>query len=209
MDSPTRPADPELLFAQRAWVKHLAAGLVGEADADDLAQEAMIRAMERPPRADSAARPWLRSVVRNLAAQWKRTEARRSYRQAAAARSEALPSTEELSARAELQRILVEEVLALDQSTKTVVLLRYFEGLSAAEIARRTGAAGSDDPRPVGAGARPPARTTRPPARRTARAVEPVSPGTRPRSPCDASSGCAGRPPADPSAPASGRDSSP
>ena len=45
----------------------------------------------------------------------------------------------ELTARAETQQCVGRAVLALEESLRETVLLRYFEGLSAAEIARRTG----------------------------------------------------------------------
>ena len=139
MDAEPR-IDPDRLFAQRGWILRLAEGLVGKADADDLAQDALIAALEKPPRRETALRPWLRSVVRNLGAQWRRGEGRRARRQEAVARAERLPATDALVERAELQRMLAEEVVRLGEPQKTVVLLRYFEGLSSAEIARRTGA---------------------------------------------------------------------
>jgi len=139
MDTAPRRIDPERLFAQRAWVVSLARNLVGRTDADDVAQDALCAALEQPPRYEASLRPWLASVVRNLALQRRRSEARRRRRQGVAARPELLPATDELAARAELQRNLAEEVLALAEPYKTVVLMRYFEGLSAAEIARRTG----------------------------------------------------------------------
>src|SRR5262245_40540411 len=38
-----------------------------------------------------------------------------------------------------MQRLLVESVLALPEGERTAILLRYFEGLAAEEIARRSG----------------------------------------------------------------------
>lgn len=50
---------------------------------------------------------------------------------------QALPSAAELVAKAEAQRTLVDAVLHLDEPYRSTVLLRFFEELSAAEIARR------------------------------------------------------------------------
>ena len=51
-----------------------------------------------------------------------------------------VPTPEELVARAETQRLLAELVLGLSEPFRRVVLLRYYEGLSGAEIARALGA---------------------------------------------------------------------
>src|SRR5438105_33120 len=56
-----------------------------------------------------------------------------------AARTESLPSSAELVAQAELQRELVGHVVALDDPYRSVVVLRYFHGASAAEIAKERG----------------------------------------------------------------------
>jgi hypothetical protein len=66
--------------------------------------------------------------VRNLRRSQVRADRRRERREELAARPEALPSPAELVERAELQRLLVESVLALDEAERTAVLLRYFEG---------------------------------------------------------------------------------
>lgn len=60
-------------------------------------------------------------------------------RERASARAEALPSAAELTERAEGQRLLMEAVLGLDEAKREVVILRYYERLSSAEIARRQG----------------------------------------------------------------------
>jgi DNA-directed RNA polymerase specialized sigma24 family protein len=65
----------EQLLEHRAFVQRLARELVRDAAAaDDLAQEAWVRALERPPRM-GAARAWFRTVLANLAARERRGRA--------------------------------------------------------------------------------------------------------------------------------------
>ena len=135
-----RGIDPAELLAQRAWLRSLALRLVGDpAEADDLVQEAWVAAVERPPEKREALGAWLASVVKNRAVMGRRGAGRRARRERASARPEGEASTAELVERAELQKLLAEAVLGLDEPQRTAVLLRYFEGLSSAEIARRSG----------------------------------------------------------------------
>lgn len=134
-------ATPEALLAHAGWVRELARGLVGDPHvADDLQQEAMAAALREPPAADRPLQGWLAAVVRNLARQRARGEGRRSERERIAARAEELPSADGVLERADVHRRLVELVLALDEPYRTVLLLRYFDGLPPRAIAARTGA---------------------------------------------------------------------
>jgi RNA polymerase sigma-70 factor (ECF subfamily) len=135
--------DPAVLLAQQGWVERLARGLVRDSSlAQDLAQEAWLEAARKGPEDIGERRGFLAGVVRNLKRSHARAERRRERREEIAARPEALPSPAELVERAELQRLLVENVLALDkgygEAERTAVLLRYFEGLTAEEIAHRS-----------------------------------------------------------------------
>ncbi|HXS81481.1 MAG TPA: RNA polymerase sigma factor, partial [Methylomirabilota bacterium] len=131
--------DPAVLLAQQGWVERLARGLVRDSSlAQDLAQEAWLEAARKGPEDLGERRGFLAGVVRNLKRSHARAERRRARREEIAARPEALPSPAELVERAELQRLLVESVLALDEGERTAILLRYFEGLSAEEIAQRS-----------------------------------------------------------------------
>jgi len=135
MDSSSR-FDPELLLAEREWLHRLARRLLGDGpDADDLSQETLARAIESGgPRARS--RGWLATVARNLSFEHRRAVAHRRSRERAGARHEAVDDDEALE-RAEMQRALLDEVLALPEPGRTVVVLRYLEGLSYEEIAAR------------------------------------------------------------------------
>lgn len=133
------PTAVELLEHSR-WVRELARRLARDASAaDDLVQETWRTALEHPPAEAGAARRWLGAVVRNLARQARRADHRRREREERAARAEAQGSTDELVARAELERELVAVVLALDEPYRTTVLLRFFEELPPRAIARRMG----------------------------------------------------------------------
>ncbi|NUP98054.1 MAG: hypothetical protein HUU28_18000, partial [Planctomycetaceae bacterium] len=58
----------EELLAESDWVRRLARALVSDPDAaEDVAQQALVAALERPPKADRPLRPWLRVVVENFA----------------------------------------------------------------------------------------------------------------------------------------------
>lgn len=127
------------LLAHSTWVRRLARSLVAsEADAEELVQDTWVAALRRPPVEGSPARPWLARVVRNLAARrWRRSDVSLESPEAlsSAGSDDLLDFTERL----ETQRILVEELQALAEPARRVIMLRYFGGLDAAEIARRTG----------------------------------------------------------------------
>ncbi len=133
-------ADPASLATHRAFARRLARGLVADAQlADDVAQQSLLAALERPPRDAGAARAFLATVVRRTARRIARSEARRREREHAVARDEALPSSAELVEAMETHRRVVEAVLALRPAWRDAILLRFLEDLTPAEIARRQG----------------------------------------------------------------------
>jgi RNA polymerase sigma-70 factor (ECF subfamily) len=131
------------LLAHADWLKGLASRLVSGSDADDLVQETWLAALRSPPEGEAGeAQPWLGRVLRNLAV--SRYRARRVRERAEpAVVQDAAPqaplSPETLAERAAVQRALSELVSGLDESIRTVLLLRYYEGKSGAEIARALG----------------------------------------------------------------------
>jgi RNA polymerase sigma-70 factor (ECF subfamily) len=132
-------------LADTRWVAALARRLCADAaTADDLAQEAWLRALEvrRAPAVGPSesprARAWFLRVVLNFARQRARGDARRRARERHAARPEAHPE-DDLVARAEASTRLVAHVLTLDEPYRQVILARYFDGLEPDELARRTG----------------------------------------------------------------------
>jgi RNA polymerase sigma factor (sigma-70 family) len=137
--SPSTPSH-EVLLQHAAWVRRLARELVHDrAAAEDLAQDTWLALLRARPAHDGPMRPWLARVARNRAALRLRRASARSAREHEAARPEAVPSAEELVGRMELQRQLVEVVLALAEPYRGTIFLRFYEGLSAAEIAASRG----------------------------------------------------------------------
>jgi len=131
----------EELPAHGQWLQKLARSLVrDEAGADDLAQEAQLAALRRGPAIRGALGPFLARVTRNFARRGWRDAARRAARERAAARLEALPGADETAARLEIQRRLVDELAALEPAVRHALVRRYFDGWTAARIARETGA---------------------------------------------------------------------
>jgi RNA polymerase sigma factor (sigma-70 family) len=140
MEAHLTPEQLERLLDHADWLRALARRMVNDsASADDLVQETWVAALKSPPDVEQPVRPWLAGVLRNLVALQRRTDGRRAQRNAAAARSERLPSTAELIAQVDLQHNLARLVVGLPEPMRTTVLLRYHEGLSSAEIARIQG----------------------------------------------------------------------
>lgn len=132
--------DAEELLRHATWLRALARALVRPDEVDDVVQETWAAALARPPGSAAALRAWLDRVVRNVALQFARRTDRRARREQAAALPESQPATADVVARAALHKELVGRVLALDEPTRTVVLLRFFDGERAAQIAARIGA---------------------------------------------------------------------
>jgi len=135
MDTPEALA--QRLLEQRTWLRQLALHLSRAGEADDLAQATYVAALEHPRADVQEVRSWLAAIARNLARGLRRSGGRRDQRERGAARGEALPSTAELVERVDTERALAQELLALREPYRTTLMLRFHEGLSAEEIARR------------------------------------------------------------------------
>lgn len=133
--------DSEQLLAQLSWVKALAHRLVVDPNvADDVLQRVCLLALEKPPRnlsGEQGLRRWLSSVTRRLVHHSQRSQSRRARRERGAARPEGQPSTATIAERRELMRALVDALTGLDEPYFSVLTMRYFDGLSIAEIATR------------------------------------------------------------------------
>lgn len=138
MNSSPQPIDPSVLLADSRWMRSLAAQLVrGDPSVvDDLVQEALLVAIERrvPP-----TRPWMGTVMRNLARLRFRSQARRRDREVFANEVREVPSPSELTARMDLHRQLADAVLRLREPFRETVLLRFNEELRPQEIAEHLG----------------------------------------------------------------------
>lgn len=129
--------------AQAAWVRRLALALVRDAhQADDVAQEAWLAFLRKQPDSSSSLVGWFRGVIRNLVRTRSREVRGQSFHEIEAAPAELRDEDDPARAleRLETQESLLRAVRELAEPYRTVVLLRWFEGLEPAEVARRTGA---------------------------------------------------------------------
>ncbi|MEM9803199.1 MAG: sigma-70 family RNA polymerase sigma factor [Planctomycetota bacterium] len=135
--------DLESLLEGSGWVDRLARSLVADPHAaDDLVQEAWVVALERGPKGVDGIgrRRWLSAVLRNLARDRRRGERRRSDREADVASGAETEQEDDAAAmlqQLDAHRRVVDAVRALDEPYRSAVLMRYFDGKSPAEIARR------------------------------------------------------------------------
>lgn len=108
--------------------------LADEHAADDVLQEAWLRAHARREPSRRPAAYWKRAVA-NLARDRRRGESRRAQREAHAARPEALPSTDDVAERLELVQRVARAAAELPEPYRSTIHLHYFEDRSAQEIA--------------------------------------------------------------------------
>jgi len=135
----TRPSFDDLL-THEPFVTTLARALVvDESAAADVTQEVWTAALRSPPRRTENLRGWLGTVTRNFARMRHRSESRRGLYEAARAPEAHAPSAAEVAARIEIRRKLVDAVDDLDEPYRTVVVLRYFDGLRPIDISPRLG----------------------------------------------------------------------
>lgn len=129
----------EELLAHTEWLTRLARALVGDAAAGDVVQDTYEVALGTPAHRRGPLRPWLGGVARNVARMATRGRVRRERREQAVPERDDVPSPEQLLARAQVQQKVNRHVLELHEPLRSTLLLRFFEGLSAAEIARVQG----------------------------------------------------------------------
>ncbi len=132
--------DPEVLLAHAEGLRALARSMLRDEHlAEDVVQDTMAAALHRRPSASRPLGAWLATVARNFARKRLRSEGRRRRREQIVARSDATDDTQVVVARFEEQRRVARAVAELDEPYRATVLLRYFEGLTAKEIAVRGG----------------------------------------------------------------------
>lgn len=139
-----RDLDERFVCDHAQFVRRLVRSIVGrDGDAagtdtaDDLVQETWLALRQRPPPSHFHLPAWLARVARRLAGRSRRSTARRSAREQAAARPEAVAATVDVASRAETLRAVTETVLSLDEPYRATVLQHYYEGLTAEAIAER------------------------------------------------------------------------
>lgn len=128
------------LVAERAWVARLAYRMVRDRDdAEDVAQETLLAALESPPGADRPARGWLGRVATNVVRLRYRGDTRRARREEWAPRPE--PADDNVAAlhKDQTSALLAAAVEALDEPYRSAVLLRFLGERSVAEVAAEQG----------------------------------------------------------------------
>lgn len=127
------------LLPHRDALRRLVRGLVrDESDVDDVVQEAYLEALEKPPHSGWNVKSWLLGAARHLALRRRRTDARRTARERAAAQPESSDAVG-VRARLEATREVMDAVLELDPGSQQVLLLRYFHDLPPRRIASELG----------------------------------------------------------------------
>ncbi len=134
----TAPPTDELL-QHTDWLTQLARALVGDANAADVVQETYEVALATPPQKPGALRPWLGGVARNLARMTTRGRVRRERREQLEHDLGEVPTPAQLVERAQAHQQVGRIVLELPEPLRATLLLRFFEGMSAADIARAQG----------------------------------------------------------------------
>ena len=126
----TDPIPPEDLLAHAGFVRGLARALVsGDADVDDVVQEAWLAALGSSVTRVRQPRSWLASIVRRRAARHHRTRASMDKRHAEGARPVEVPTPEDLAARREIIQRVSAAMAALPVPYHDVLVLRYYEDL--------------------------------------------------------------------------------
>ncbi len=136
----THDIDQDALADHLDGVRRLVRTLVrSESEADDVVQDTMVAALENRTEVRSGLRAWLSGVARNLVRRKARSEGRRSLYEGQARTRGSAPSTADVVARAAEQRRILDVVLGMEEPYRSVLLLRFIEGLPPRKIARRQG----------------------------------------------------------------------
>jgi RNA polymerase sigma-70 factor (ECF subfamily) len=126
-------------YRARLW--RIVASVARDCDADDLAQEAIIRAYcaRNSYRGEASFEAWLCRIAINVAHDYQRSAWKRRVLCWSAAAEESLqahPAPDEEAVRREMQRRIRKSVAALPQAQSTPIWLHYFESFSISEIAQ-------------------------------------------------------------------------
>ena len=136
---PSIAFDAETLLAHRAWLAKVARVLVARSDEiDDVLQQTFTQALANPPRHATNVRAWLGTIARNVVRSDVRSRKAREARELAVEPAPPIENPHDAVERAELQRRVVNAVLALDEPYRSTLILRFFEEQDVSTIAQRT-----------------------------------------------------------------------
>ncbi|MBL8695324.1 MAG: sigma-70 family RNA polymerase sigma factor [Planctomycetes bacterium] len=136
---------PDLLRKHRAFARSLAWSLLhDEHEAEDVAQDALLASLRHPPRDDGGEpettwRRWISVVTKNLVRDRSRAEAARRKHEPRTKPEEHAPSAQQIYEREAAARKVIDAVFALDEPSRSAILLRYYEDLPPRRIAERLG----------------------------------------------------------------------
>ena len=131
--------DRQDLSSHATWLRSLALNLVrDEHRANDLAQDAMVVALQAPGAARGPLRPWLGGVLKNLVRQNLRGDRRRRDHEYLAHEPREGMAPDQEGARQALIDLMLRELDRLDEPYRTTLRLRYQEELSPRAIAARS-----------------------------------------------------------------------
>lgn len=141
---PLHKPTAEELLQHLGFVRRLAHALVHDPHvADDVVQDAMLAAIQRPPRLEKGLRSWLRGVVKKRIQFHYRSEGRRVGHEGTLAASRGAAEAERTDGllegallRAEQSRLIAGAVVGLREPYRSAIVLRYLEGLPPRDIAR-------------------------------------------------------------------------
>ena len=133
------------LLGEAGWAQRLGRALAADSHAgEDAVQDTWVAALEGRMHRDAVARRWMAKVARNFTRSGRRKERAVRHAERQAARPESSDSgPAEIVARAELLQKVSAAVLELREPYRSTLLMRYLDGLSAEEIARRQEVSGS------------------------------------------------------------------
>jgi RNA polymerase sigma factor (sigma-70 family) len=136
---PTDPSELEALFHGRAgWLVDLARQLVRDPHlAEDLAQDTWLAELRGKRPAGAPFGAWAAAVLRNGARGLRRGESRRRGREQDAARSDGAEPPDQVLAHMETCERVLAALRGVREPYRAVLVLRWLEGCSPREIARR------------------------------------------------------------------------
>lgn len=129
---------PQELFAQDNFISLLSKSLIFDYHhSEDIAQETWMVLLRKQYEPDRLMGPWISGVIRNLGRMLYRNEQQRKRREQMVAVPDKTPPTMEIVERHETRQRVVEAVFDLNESHRSVILLRFYDGLSHKDIAER------------------------------------------------------------------------